>query len=390
MNGIEDLNCDENFLQIGVGALGSQIANNFIRAGYGRWVYIDPDPLYSHNLARHCLTIADLGLNKAMSMKVHSERILSDTHDASVQDYMPEDFLDREKSEKICQFINDSKMVVDTSTSIAVERYLCHELAGRTRCICFFMNPDGSCAVMLLEDKNRRITLDTLEMQYYKVLINKTKYKDHLTSEQRVVYSSSCRNASLKFSQDNVAIFSGLCSKAIKHATHNDESLIAIWMANGLSLDTEVFQGEIFKPYIYDDWTVKVSSSVESAFYEQRHQKLPLETGGVLIGAYDHERKICYIVELISSPDDSIESPNSYIRGCKGLLKRIEEIEIVTAGNLGYIGEWHSHPNDHTEQSADDKRLMRTIVEYNASQSSPGCMIIVGETHISIYLDIMG
>ena len=68
-------------------------------------------------------------------------------------------------------------------------------------------------------------------------------------------------------------------------------------------------------------------------------------------------------------------------------MHRIKEIENITAGNLGYIGEWHSHPNNSTAQSLDDKKLMKSIAEYTANQSCPGCMIIVGESEYSVYLE---
>jgi len=226
-------------------------------------------------------------------------------------------------------------------------------------------------------------------MQYYSILTKNPAYVDHLKSEQRVVYSINCRGKSMSYPQDHAAIFSGLCSNAIKKATEEPKSLIAVWKMNELSIDSEIYPAVTYKQISCNSWTVKIADTVEANFYEQRKAKIPNETGGVLIGAYDFERKVCYIVDLIPSPDDSIESPNSYIRGSNGLQKRVCEIEEITAGNLVYIGEWHSHPNNATEQSSDDKALMRSIVDYNAAQSSPGCMVIVGETHFSVYLEVL-
>jgi len=283
--------------------------------------------------------------------------------------------------------VASAKMLIDASASVAVARYVCHEIAGNTRCVSFFMNPAGSCAIMLLEDEDREITLDILEMQYYNLLTKNSKYFDHLKSEQRVIYSSSCRSTSLKYPQDNAAIFSGLCSKSIKDAANNTGGAIVIWKIDGLAIESEIYPVDTYKSLTYGNWTVKIACQIETELYENRKIKLPCETGGVLIGSFDYEREICYIVDFVSSPKDSIESPNSYIRGSKGLLQKIREIEDITAGNLVYVGEWHSHPNDSTGQSQDDKSLMKSIVEYNATQSSPACMIIVGETHISIYLE---
>ena len=384
---VQDDSCDKDFVQVGLGALGSQIANNCIRSGYGRWTYIDPDVVYPHNLARHCLNAMDIGQNKAESMKSYAKRIFLDKADFCVNASIATSILSPEHKDSISQAIGTAKMLIDTSASVAVERYICHELAGVTRCVSFFMNPEGSCAIMLLEDENREVTLDILEMQYYNLLVGNPKYYEHLRSDQRVIYSSSCRSASLRYPQDNVAIFSGICSKAIKNAANNSEALIALWGINGLTIDSEIYAADNYNHRTCGSWSIKVSSKVEANLLENRKEKLPCETGGVLIGSYDFERKICYIVDYIYSPEDSIESPHSYIRGSKGLLQKISKIEDITAGNLGYIGEWHSHTNDFTGQSHDDKILMKSIVEYNAALSCPGCMIIVGETHFSVYLE---
>ena len=93
------------------------------------------------------------------------------------------------------------------------------------------------------------------------------------------------------------------------------------------------------------------------------------------------------MVDAIDSPSDSLEYPNAYIRGKNGLLEKINRIEGVTIGNLTYIGEWHSHPANSVTPSSDDMTLLKSIAEYTFTQSSPGCMIIVGETQIGVYLE---
>ena len=61
--------------------------------------------------------------------------------------------------------------------------------------------------------------------------------------------------------------------------------------------------------------------------YCQRKEKLPNETGSVLIGSYDFAHNICYIVDAIDSPSDSKEYPDAYIRGSNGLYEKVCKIE---------------------------------------------------------------
>lgn len=95
---------------------------------------------------------------------------------------------------------------------------------------------------------------------------------------------------------------------------------------------------------------------------------------------------ICYIVDIIDSPSDSEEYPNAYVRGHNGLLKQIERLEEITIGNLTYIGEWHSHPTASTQPSKYDLILLKSISDYTLAQGNPGCMLIVGDSNFSVYL----
>jgi integrative and conjugative element protein (TIGR02256 family) len=131
---------------------------------------------------------------------------------------------------------------------------------------------------------------------------------------------------------------------------------------------------------------VLVSPKLEEELYQNRLSKLPNETGGVLIGSIDFYKKIIYCVSQIYAPADSKEYPSSFVRGCNGLKQELDRIHNCTRGNLEYIGEWHSHPNSHTGQSCDDKKLLKEIADYNILQGAPGLMMIVGKDHIDIYI----
>ena len=53
--------------------------------------------------------------------------------------------------------------------------------------------------------------------------------------------------------------------------------------------------------------------------YAARIKKLPNETGGILVGTYDMQRKIVYVVDCLLAPPDSEEWPTGFIRGFQGL-----------------------------------------------------------------------
>lgn len=379
---------DNSFVQIGLGTLGSQIANNCVRSGYGKWVYIDPDTLYPHNLARHCLGQPNIGQNKAEAMKRHANSLFSNGEEA-VTKAIASNVFATYAQEEITSAIKEASLVVDCSASVAVGRHLSHELAGGTRSVSFFMNPAGTALIMLLENADRTISLDTLEMQYYRLLTQRPELHNHLAADHKVLYSSTCRSKSSVYSQDNASIFAGISSKVIKQISNRCDAAIMVWNWEDFSLTHYEETAEKFQEISCDGWKIKILPSLMERLRVRRKEKLPNETGGVLVGSYDFAHNICYIVDTIDSPSDSQEYPSAYIRGSNRLYEKVCEIEDITIGNLTYIGEWHSHPNDLTLPSDDDRKLLHYIADYAFSQSSPGCMMIVGESHYSIYLQTL-
>src|SRR5207302_4586730 len=111
---------------------------------------------------------------------------------------------------------------------------------------------------------------------------------------------------------------------------------IAIWRTDSNEPSTKIIRidpAEKIEQRV-NDWMVCTDQYLLDKLWQTRAEKLPNETGGVLIGAFDMQRKIVYILELLPSPSDSTEWPTVYIRGCKGLTQRVGEIERITAGML--------------------------------------------------------
>ena len=159
-----------------------------------------------------------------------------------------------------------------------------------------------------------------------------------------------------------------------------------MWTLDGFSISLHEEIGEFFEIQHSKNWTIKIASSTLKKIYQQRAQKLPNETGGVLIGSFDFYHLICYIVDSLDSPKDSKEYPFAYIRGHEGLLSKIHDIENLTVGNLTYVGEWHSHPSNSISPSNDDNILLNYISQYMFKQGCPGCMLIAGDSQYSVYL----
>jgi integrative and conjugative element protein (TIGR02256 family) len=130
------------------------------------------------------------------------------------------------------------------------------------------------------------------------------------------------------------------------------------------------------------DWRIQFDAAVLDRLEELRQSKLPNETGGILLGSFDTEHKVCSIVQVVPSPKDSSEWPTSYIRGSAGLQAAVENAENSTLSQITYVGEWHSHPdNCAVLPSTDDLQAYHWLTGYMHAEGLPSIMLIIGQNN---------
>jgi len=378
-----ELKIESNIMLIGAGALGSQIMINLVRMGIGNITIVDNDCLFPHNLARHALPGFFIGHSKAIKLAEFANNIIQGNPIATP---ISTDVLHpKNHQDKLETAYNSSNIIIDLSASIPVSRHLARDLSNTTRRVSIFLNPSGSDLVALVEDIERNVTLDCLEMQYYRYLISETSLKDHLIfNEGSVRYARSCRDISSKIPQDLVALHASIGSRVICNLLSKDNgNFISIWQFNPENQTVANYRITAYNTFQlnFEEWTIIIDQYIIDKLRTTRLSKLPNETGGILIGSYDLSRKIIYIVDSILSPPDSKENPYSYQRGVEGLNEQLKSIRLITSDNLEYIGEWHSHPTDDVWPSKADDKLFSWILDIMSAVGLPSLMLIIGENH---------
>lgn len=368
-------------LAVGMGALGSQTAANLIRSGYGEWSFVDKDLLLPHNPARHELPGFAVGHAKAESMTWFANTTIAGPPIARA--IVADILAAGEAANEVVQRAAEAEVILDFSASVAVARYLDQEVNSAARRLSVFLNPQGTDLILLGEDSQRQTRLTALEMQYYRFLITEEKMAGHLArKEERLRYARSCRDLSAVIPQDLVALHASIASRAIRRTLEAETPVIAVWQAgdDGTVARFDVPVAPVFSER-RGDWQVIFDTHVIEQVQVQRAEKLPNETGGVLIGAFDLQRKIVYVVDAWSAPQDSTETPQGFIRGRHGLSEAIERVERVTAAQLTYVGEWHSHPVGHSAVPSDDfdRQLFQWLTEQMAKDGLPPLMLIVSD-----------
>lgn len=391
MNGMPEAT-DTSIVGIGVGALGSQVVMNLARAGYGRWVLVDPDWLMPHNVARHALDGQYVGFSKAFTT---SHAAGSITVEENGFRWLPADLLRPGKqADALDEAFKAADVLIDMTASVAAQRHLSRDAASSARRLSAFLSPSGRDLIVLAEDAGRSVSLDAVEMQYYRALIRDDALADHVgTPGQRRRYARSCGDMTSDIPQDLVGLHAAIAARCIKDVTSSGDAFAAVWRTDAdFNVRRSLISVRNVTEFELDPWTVVLDEGLRDILRETREARLPRETGGVLLGSFDLERQILYLVDTLPSPRDSKEETDLYIRGCEGLTQDVDDVLAKTGGMLEYVGEWHSHPRDASTAPSDyDLAAFGWLTALMSNDGLPAVMMIVGdEPDPSLFVGTMG
>lgn len=366
---------------IGAGALGSQVITHLLRTGYRPWDVIDDDILLPHNLGRHALDGWAVGYAKAEALAISARMTLNDP--GAVTPIVADVLHPGERAEDVARSLGGAKIIVDMSASVAVARHLACDVTSPARRASLFLSPSGQDLVLLAEGTDRTIPLDLIEMQYYRLLTQEPGLREHLRAPgpgRR--YARSCRDVSATIPQELVALHAAIGSRALRTMLDDPAPRLTIWRADPETLTATIIMrtpAPTIKVEV-EGWTIYTDALLQAQLQTQREERLPNETGGVLIGSVDLQRRRIYVVLSIPSPPDSIEWPTTYIRGCVGLAQQVRDIDLITSGELVYVGEWHSHPQGHsTAPSSTDREALAQLTVLRSFDGLPALMAIVAD-----------
>ncbi|WP_016761539.1 Mov34/MPN/PAD-1 family protein [Leptospira kirschneri] len=386
LSNVEEVASNFNGSLLGAGALGSSVADNWSRNGWGSWLVLDGDEIKVHNLIRHTAKFTDLGRSKA--------RVVSENMNANFEEgYADNKYLfcelSLENSNEWINSIKECELVVDATAT----KHLLKDLASIDdfpRSASIFLSPSGSNSILLLENSERNIRLDYLEMIYYRSIINETWGEDFLKTQEGLRVGTNCSDISSTISIEQIKIHSSLLSRQLRLKKEDNKALIMAWKLNVFTGGVESYKVEIITSPIIrkiEEWKVIIDQSTISDLCRIRKEKLPNETGGILIGYIDQKLKNLYVVDFLVAPKDSISSPSGFTRGTAGLSEKLSNIIERTNHIVNYIGEWHSHPQGASARpSKIDFQQISQFIEIMSIDGLPHVMLIVGENDLSYTL----
>jgi ThiF family/Prokaryotic E2 family A/Prokaryotic homologs of the JAB domain len=371
-------------VMIGAGAVGSHVSAFLAREGFFSWTIVDDDHYLPHNVPRHVLPPGAVGMFKARALASSISRLLRDGDATPV---IADALNPGEAAEGLRAAFAACDLLLDASASITVARRLADEEPSRLRRMSFFFNPDGTDAVLLVEPEDRRSTLRDLEAQHYAMILQDPALRGHLRmNEGRIAYSGACRQATNRMPETRVAMLSAAIAIGIKDAVGVADGAVSVWRLDQGGLVRTRAPADQWERFRLEDWSLSFAHTVIAELTGRRQRALPCETGGVLLGVADMEARSLHICAALDAPFDSSATPTSFERGIAGLREAIAGSGAETAGQLTYVGEWHSHPaGAPTSASRVDVAQMTELAMFFDANGVPGIMAIAGDEGIRIH-----
>jgi hypothetical protein len=363
----------------GFGALGSRMFNLWARSGWGTWTIIDPDHLRPHNLARHSALENLVGSSKATAATMLSQMLYPGQ--PAVGCGIPGRADDVTHSE-IGEALDGADVVIDVTTELGVPRVLAARDTVRRACSAF-ITPSGLSLVLLAENAERTVRLDSLEAQYYRQVITHDWGAAHLAGDLGPVWTGTgCRDFSAVIAGELIALHAANLATMIRVRIAEAEAAVLIWRYDPATGAVSSDHYELASPLYTDVGGLRVvwDDALRTKLRGWRQEHFPNETGGVLLGYFDLQMSSVFVVDALPAPADSKEKPGGFIRGIEGLEEKVTEAGRRTANIVRYIGEWHSHPPNHgAGASGDDVILLAKLAVGLREEGLPALMLIVGE-----------
>ncbi|MDM1044738.1 ThiF family adenylyltransferase [Myroides sp. 1354] len=348
---------NERHVVFGCGAIGSKIIMHLARSGQTNLTLIDPDYISPHNLVRHSLFGEDVGQNKAEALaekikKIYPYEQTNVINGPSFKDGL----IDQKSTFEIYNWILDF-----TASEAFFNKLATLKSLDTNRVASTFISDFGNLGIMYKEGESRNPRLDDLQSYLYSLSESNKNIQNWLQREQTTARSSGfivqvgvgCNSETTILSDDKISSHASYFSGILKKEMANPAKDGKIYLNN--IIDTEDYTIEthvlnvkpfdIFQVVNDSSWTIRFKPEIIEQLTKEFLLAGQTETGGVFVGVCNYKTKTIHVTGSIKAPLDSKGSSTHFIRGNDGLSKEISKIENSSGGQIGYVGEWHTHPN---------------------------------------------
>lgn len=340
---------------LGVGAIGSHVAEHLARAGTGRLRLIDHDALWPVNLIRHAAPPGTpAGMRKTTALKAHLTQY----------EWVDIDINDPDKGyvwtiEGLRDVVTNADLTIDATGHAGLAELAARvaSAAGRPFVSVALFRAGTVARVRRQADADDTPLLQRPHLDRYPAIPPLPDEEEYVGTETGCL--AQVHNAP---------------PTAVIHAAVLAAEVAVDWITGRRDQPDEII--EVLRPgnppfdrlgrLRADDLPVIVDVT-ERAHHDLRElarQALPNETGGVLVGCFVDDRPVV---------TDVVEIRDADATACAYRVPAGKTAEVVAEARardkrLGYLGDWHSHPSESGPSMLDVATMLATADDSGTSK----------------------
>lgn len=367
---------------IGVGALGSEVADSLAKAGFGRIHLVDKETLRAGNVVRHTTGIGSISRPKTIAALInsvlHNPFVLASSSSADI------------RSQHVDIYLPGTMFGVSTIADDNVEGFLNEQAVQAGRTVFYARALRGGKAARIFRVIPGRDACKNCLSLYYGdrdprfVRIPEDPHLPAITNE--------CNSPVRPASAADLKCIASLTSRILIDYVQRDTSDTNHWIWSteslpGFSSDPEtpfVLAASSLPPHeecpvcgVVTPRDVVISRDALSEIISEARASGEVETGGILIGFLSSENVL--VVTRPTGPGPNADRRKDwFLRDTEYCQAELEKATTELGQKGTYIGEWHYHPTGGADPSGRDLLSLSEIgLQKNYATDEPA-MIIVG------------
>lgn len=360
---------------IGVGALGSEVADILNKAGIGLLSLFDNQIMRVENSVRHLV-----GIDYANKPKVNAVKEILFTH-GPFNHVFP--FILDINDPSFFDAISADSISISTIADDNPEAYLNERAIYYNKTIYYARALRGGKAARIFRVIPGRDACFNCLQKYREqgqLFVNIADDADLPTLK------TECNNPIRPGSAADLKLISALTSRIVldelqcgyRDANHWIWSTESIGDLHPFQLSAQILPPHPDCLYCRNEGSVQVSIDGKTIEYLQSlvARNTPVETGGVLAGCKDAHGNF-HITHASDSGPNAKKSVRGFFKDVPYCQQFLDDLYVQSSGNTVYLGEWHSHPNsDNRPSTTDINSLSDIAIQDNYLIDNPVMIIL--------------
>jgi integrative and conjugative element protein (TIGR02256 family) len=371
----------------GLGALGSELADNLAKAGIGNILLLDKDMLKAQNTVRHLCGSHLVYFPKTLAVAI---RILENVHHFINLIHSPSDVFQNSANDL---FPDQDSIGVSTIANDNTEGFL-NELAVKSKRTVFYGRAlrGGKVARIFRVIPGTDACKTCLSLYYQEDTSEFIKIEE---DPALPVITTECNNPIRPASAADLKLIASLVARVVLEYLEKGDLGFNHWIWSsdalpGLPVSSEIpiiVKRQFLPPHpgcpvCHEKIPspILLAQTARESILEEVKKAEGVETGGILIGYETEERDI--IVLRASGPGPkAVMAETRFEKDIEYCQRQLMEASMELGTRGLYIGEWHFHPSGNNHPSPLDIRSMYEIASQENYATDQPAMIIVGYDH---------